>query len=102
MQGGALQLGSARRCSPACSRSLSADAADVIDRKSDARTGKLRYYVHYLECERAVAGISGSGGLEQEDTSLRSVWPAATGWRPRVPPLPRLTHLPSRPRSPCS
>ena len=25
---------------------------DVIDRKQDGKSGKWRYYVHYLECER--------------------------------------------------
>ncbi len=32
-------------------RPLAADAADVIERKVDPKTGKWRYYVHYLECE---------------------------------------------------
>lgn len=32
-----------------------ADAADIIERKQDSKTGKWRYYVHYLECEAFVA-----------------------------------------------
>lgn len=34
-----------------CTLSPAADAVDIIERKRDAKTGKLRYYVHYLECE---------------------------------------------------
>jgi hypothetical protein len=32
------------------------DAVDIIERKQDLKTGKLRYYVHYLECECRLAG----------------------------------------------
>ena len=36
---------------PALRPCLPADAADVIERKTDHK-GKQRYYVHYLECEQ--------------------------------------------------
>lgn len=40
-----------------------ADAADVIERKQDGKTGKWRYYVHYLECEALCCATAAAASL---------------------------------------
>lgn len=40
---------------PPCRHRRAADATDIIDRKQDAKTGRWRYYVHYVDCEPLAA-----------------------------------------------